>query len=237
MGWCVRRRIASEQLAWWIVNEPAAGCRRTSAGSSTLRRWFSSKPPAICRRTSGGLQANQRRTVDEPALVRLQSATGSPASCKPPAACRRTSGGLQANQRRLVHEPALGLFKNHSTQRTRTQRVLQRKKERRRWSAGRLSPIADKRHRRFPITARARAKTTKRAEPANRGMTRQRSRVNRHAQTQPQTDHQTRKHRRERQFHPFGSVFQIQLLPTIKQKNGNNNKSRTNETFTNCPSR
>ena len=58
-------------------------------------------------------------------------------------------------------------------------------------------PSADQRHRRFPITARARAKTTKGVEPANRRMTRQRSRVNRHAQTQPQTDHQTRKNRRE----------------------------------------
>ena len=58
-------------------------------------------------------------------------------------------------------------------------------------------PSADKRHRRFPITARARAKTTKKAEPANRGMTRQRSRVIRHAKTQPQTGHQTRKNRRE----------------------------------------
>ena len=58
-------------------------------------------------------------------------------------------------------------------------------------------PSADQRHRRLPITARARAKTTKGVEPANRRMTRQRSRVNRHAQTQPQTDHQTRKNRRE----------------------------------------
>ena len=66
-------------------------------------------------------------------------------------------------------------------------------------------PSADQRHRRLPITARARAKTTKGVEPANRRMTRQRSRVNRHAQTQPQTDHQARKNRRERQFHPFGN--------------------------------
>ena len=49
---CGRRNV--NELAW-IVNKPAAACRRTSASSPTCRRWFVCKPPLACWQTSGRL--------------------------------------------------------------------------------------------------------------------------------------------------------------------------------------